>query len=97
VDLRDNGGGTTVPFQALISGILNHPAINTRGRIFGLINSATDSSAGLDAAELYTTKVTNPSGLPQGFPDIVLRPTLHQVLAGADPVLARALASRPPR
>jgi hypothetical protein len=128
VDLRDNGGGTTAPFQKLISGILADPAINTRGRIFGLINYATDSSAGLDAAQLgqqtnaillgeqiedpidrfgnssgvlrlpharfaisYTTAVVNPSGQPQGAPDIVIRPTLRQVLEGIDPVLDRAL------
>jgi hypothetical protein len=52
VDLRDNPGGDTAPFQALISGIAADPAINRTGRILGLINGFTDSSAHLDAYEL---------------------------------------------
>lgn len=52
VDLRNNPGGNTAPFQALISGIAADPAINRTGRIFGLINGFTDSSAHLDAYEL---------------------------------------------
>jgi hypothetical protein len=40
----------------------------------------------------YTTKVANPSGNRLATPDIVLAPTLRQVLAGADPVLGRALS-----
>jgi hypothetical protein len=39
----------------------------------------------------YTTAVVNPSDKPNGRPDIVIRPNLHQVLTGIDPVLARAL------
>jgi hypothetical protein len=52
VDFRGNSGGDTTPFQSLISGIGADPAINARGRIFGLIGSSTASSATLDAAEL---------------------------------------------
>jgi hypothetical protein len=44
VDLRDNPGGDSRPFQALINGIRADPAINRRGRIFGLINGGTASS-----------------------------------------------------
>jgi hypothetical protein len=52
VDLRNNPGGDSQPFQALVNGINTDPAINTRGRIFGLINDLTDSSATLDAGSL---------------------------------------------
>jgi hypothetical protein len=52
VDLRGNGGGDTTPFDALISGIQTDRAINKRGRIFGLIDAGTDSSATYDAFEL---------------------------------------------
>jgi hypothetical protein len=52
IDLRDNPGGDSTPFQALISGIRANPAINRRGRIFGLVNQLTDSSATLDAYDL---------------------------------------------
>jgi hypothetical protein len=34
----------------------------------------------------------NASGTRQGIPDIVISPTLRQVLAGQDPVLAEALS-----
>jgi len=54
VDLRDNSGGDTQPFQSLIDGLLADPAIDRAGRIFGLINGQTDSSAGLDASDLST-------------------------------------------
>ena len=54
VDLRDNGGGDNAPFGALISDILNDPAVNVRGRIFGLVNGFTDSSASEDAYELQS-------------------------------------------
>jgi hypothetical protein len=128
VDFRGNGGGDTTPFQELVSGIRADPAINVPGRIFGLIDSSTDSSAGLDAAVLgqetravlmgqqiedpidefgnddfsftlpysrltihYTTKVVNPTKKPHGAPDIVVAPTLRQVMTGTDPVLRRAL------
>jgi hypothetical protein len=128
VDLRDNGGGDSTPFQALINDIQADPAINQRGRVFGLINGFTDSSASVDAYNLsqqtnallvgqqvadpideygddgnllrlphygieasYTTAVVNPSRTLYGIPDIVVAPTLHDVLTGYDPVLAAAL------
>jgi hypothetical protein len=129
VDLRRNGGGDTTPFQELVSRIRADPAINVRGRIFGLIDSSTDSSAGLDASDLgqetrailmgqqiedpidefgndnlsftlpyshltiqYTTKIVNPAKKHHGAPDIVVAPTLQQVMNGTDPVLQRALS-----
>jgi hypothetical protein len=52
VDLRDNFGGDSGPFQTLIAGIIADPAINQRGRIFGLVNQLTDSSARVDAGDL---------------------------------------------
>lgn len=52
VDLRDNGGGDSAPFLALIAGIRADPAVNRRGRIFGLINGFTDSSASVDSYHL---------------------------------------------
>jgi len=130
VDLRDNGGGNTGPFQSLISGIQADPRLAAPGRVIGLVNQFTDSSATLDAyslgqtgAELigqapadpidewgnertftlpgsglvvqYTSAVVNQSGTPLGLPDIVVKPTLAQTLAGDDPVLAAALSYRP--
>jgi hypothetical protein len=41
---------------------------------------------------VYTTKVLNRSGNRLATPDIVIAPALSQVLAGADPVLSRALS-----
>jgi hypothetical protein len=52
VDLRNNPGGDGQPFQALVNGISEDPAVNRRGRIFGLVNGLTDSSATLDAGSL---------------------------------------------
>jgi hypothetical protein len=52
VDLRENGGGDSEPFLTLINGIRHDPAINRPGRIFGLIDWLTDSSATLDAQVL---------------------------------------------
>jgi hypothetical protein len=52
VDLRNNPGGDSHPFHALITGIRADPAINRRGRIFGLINDFTASSAALDSYSL---------------------------------------------
>ena len=52
VDLRDNLGGDSQPFQALVHGIWADPAINRQGRIFGLINDFTASSAALDSNTL---------------------------------------------
>jgi hypothetical protein len=42
----------------------------------------------------YTTKVVNPAGTRLATPDIVITPTVSQVLAGTDPVLDRALGYR---
>jgi hypothetical protein len=52
VDLRDNPGGDSAPFQALIKGIVSDPKINRVGRLFGLINGFTDSAASVDAFDL---------------------------------------------
>jgi hypothetical protein len=130
VDLRDNLGGDTEPFQSLISGIQASPQLGTRGRIIGLVNQFTDSSATLDAHSLqqagavligqppadpidewgdwqtfqlpwygiviqYTSATVNSGAAPLGIPDIVVKPTLAQILAGDDPVLAAALAYQP--
>jgi hypothetical protein len=54
VDLRDNGGGDSAPFGELIADIVTDPAVNIRGRIFGLVNGFTDSSASEDAYELQS-------------------------------------------
>jgi hypothetical protein len=52
VDLRDNLGGLSQPFQALITSIWTDPAINRPGRIFGLINGFTASAAAVDSYDL---------------------------------------------
>jgi hypothetical protein len=41
---------------------------------------------------VYTTKVANPPGNRLATPDIVITPTISQVLAGTDPVLDRAFS-----
>jgi hypothetical protein len=131
VDLRDNGGGVSRPFQSLISGIRADPRLKTPGRVIGLVDQFTDSSATADAQLLkqaravlmgqppadpldkwgseqtfrlprsglviqYTTAVVDRTGTPWGIPDIVIKPTLAQIMAGDDPVLAAALSYRPP-
>jgi hypothetical protein len=130
IDLRNNPGGDSAPFQMLVTGIQADPAINRRGRIFGLINPLTNSSATVDAYNLrtqtnalligqqvrdpidefgndygelklpgsqlsvqYTTAVINGSKTRYGAPDIVVAPTLHDWIAGIDPVLEKALSS----
>jgi hypothetical protein len=40
----------------------------------------------------YTTSIVNSTGTKLGMPDITVAPTLSQVLAGEDPVLATALS-----
>jgi hypothetical protein len=131
VDLRDNGGGDTQPFTPLVDGLTGDPALSRPDRIFGLINSYTDSSATLDADSLsqipnavligqppadpideygnentlrlphsgivviYTTKIVNESRRKLATPDLTVAPTIAQVLAGADPVLAAALSYGP--
>jgi hypothetical protein len=129
IDLRNNPGGDSEPFQALVRGIQADPAINRRGRVFGLINALTNSSATVDAHDLgtetqallvgqqvrdpideygndygelklpgsrlsvqYTTAVINGSKTEFGVPAIVAAPTLHDWLAGIDPVLSTALS-----
>jgi hypothetical protein len=130
VDLRNNGGGDTEPFTSLIEGLLADPALHGRDRIFGLVNSYTDSSATDDADSLrqvpnavligqppgdpineygneatfslprsgivvvYTTKIVNDAGRALATPDLVVGPTIRQVLAGIDPVLDAALSYR---
>jgi hypothetical protein len=54
VDLRDNPGGDSTPFEALVRGIRADPALNRRGRILGLVNQLSASSATLDADDLAT-------------------------------------------
>jgi len=54
VDLRDNSGGDSQPFEALIADIVHDPAVNVRGRIFGLVNGFTNSSATVDANNLQS-------------------------------------------
>jgi hypothetical protein len=130
VDLRDNGGGSTDPFQSLISAIRDDPPLRAPGRVIGLVNQFTDSAATDDANSLrqagavligqapadpidewgneqtfslpgsglvvvYTSAAINQSGRLWGLPDIVVKPTLAQTLAGDDPVLAAALSYRP--
>jgi hypothetical protein len=130
VDLRDNPGGDSEPFQALISDIRAHPQLRRRGRIIGLVNQFTYSSATLDAHSLqqagavligqppadpvdewgntrtfrlpwhgiviqYTSATVNPDATPLGIPNLMVKPTLPQILADDDPVLAAALAYHP--
>jgi hypothetical protein len=52
VDLRDNGGGDSEPFQSPISGLQADPRLTAPGRIIGLVNQFTDSSATVDSQSL---------------------------------------------
>lgn len=52
VDLRNNPGGYTAPFQALIEGIRADPQLDRPGRVIALVNQLTYSSATLDANAL---------------------------------------------
>jgi hypothetical protein len=127
VDLRDNGGGDSGPFQSLITGLLADRWLRGPGRVIGLVNEFTDSSATVDAESLkqagalligqppadpvdewgniqtfrlprsrllieYTTATINGTGTLWGIPNMVIKPTLAQILAGKDPVLAAALS-----
>jgi hypothetical protein len=127
VDLRDNGGGDSEPFQSLISGLQADPRLTAPGRVIGLVNQFTDSSATVDAQSLkqagavligqppadpidewgneqtlrlphsglviqYTTATINGTGTRWGIPDIVVKPTLAEILVGDDPVLGAALS-----
>jgi hypothetical protein len=44
-----------------------------------------------DITIVYTSGVVNASAVAEGTPGIVIAPTLRQVLAGQEPVLAAAL------
>ncbi len=129
VDLRNNTGGDTTPFQSLLNRITRDPVLNRRGHVLGLINGLTASSATLDAGLLahatrglligqqvsdpideygndngllrlpyndvliqYTTATVNSPRTPAGIPDVPVAPTVQDLLTGADPVLAAALA-----
>jgi hypothetical protein len=130
VDFRGNGGGDTGPFTSLISGLQADPALIRPGRLIGLVDDFTASSATTDAGSFaqevhavlmgegpadpigeygndlafqlpyshltitYTRTIINSVSTPAGIPDIRIAPTLRQVLAGADPVLAAALSYR---
>lgn len=131
VDLRENGGGESGPFQSLTSGMRADPRLRTPGRVIGLVDQFTDSSATVDAQSLkktgavlmgqppadpldewgnertfrlprsglviqYTTAAVDGTGTPWGIPDVAVKPTLAQIMAGDDPVLAAALSYRPP-
>ncbi|MEP7024742.1 MAG: hypothetical protein ABJB47_13285 [Actinomycetota bacterium] len=52
VDLRDNGGGDSAPFQSLISGLQADPRLRVPGRVIGPVGQFTASSATLDAQSL---------------------------------------------
>jgi hypothetical protein len=126
VDLRQNGGGDSDPFQTLIAGIRADPALNRPGMVFGLTDWGTASSATFDTYDLrrdtHAIIIGQPVSDPHdlygndqffslpwfgvqveytsstfpwvklGPPDIIVAPTVAQLLAGTDPVLARALA-----
>jgi len=42
----------------------------------------------------YTTRTVDGTGIRWGIPNVDIRPTLAQILAGDDPVLATALSYR---
>jgi hypothetical protein len=127
VDLRENGGGDSSPFQSLLHGLRAAPRLRTPGRVIGLVDQFTDSSATVDAQSLkragavlmgqppadpldiwgnertfrlprsglviqYTTITVDGARRRWGIPDVVIRPTLAQILAGDDPVLEAALS-----
>ena len=52
VDLRDNPGGDSLPFQSLTAAISANPRLQAPGRVIGLVNQFTNSSATLDAQTL---------------------------------------------
>jgi hypothetical protein len=68
VDLRNNPGGDSEPFMALINGIAADPAIDRPGRVFGLVNGLTDSSASVDAYNLSTNTRAMLIGQPAADP-----------------------------
>lgn len=68
VDLRDNPGGDSTPFEALIHAIRAAPGVNRRGRILGLVNQLSASSATLDAYHLVTQTTAVLVGQPSPDP-----------------------------
>jgi hypothetical protein len=52
IDFRGNGGGNSWQFTYLLLGKIRRSRLNDRGRLFGLVDEATFSSAALNAAEL---------------------------------------------
>ncbi len=130
VDLRANSGGDSGPFQSLVNGMRADPRLAAPGRVIGLVDQFTGSSATVDAQSLkeagavligqppadpidrwgneqtfqlprsglviqYTTAAVDGAGSRWGIPDVVIKPTLAQIMAGDDPVLAAALGYRP--
>lgn len=82
VDLRDNLGGASAPFVSLVDGIAADPAVNSPGRIIGLVNQFTDSAATVDANELRQMTHAVLIGMPpmdplDGFGDIATFPLPH--------------------
>jgi hypothetical protein len=68
VDLRHNGGGDSRPFDALLSALRRDPALQAPGRIYGVIDRGTFSSATLDAVQLRTETRAQLIGEPTGDP-----------------------------
>lgn len=68
VDLRGNGGGNSAPFAALIHALHQRAALDQPGRIFGLIDRHTFSSATLNAVQLRTQTHALLVGEPTGDP-----------------------------
>jgi hypothetical protein len=65
LDLRDNGGGSSLVFLPLLHAIQTRPKVNRRGSLFVLIGGGTQSSAVLNAIQLRKTNailVGTPTG-----------------------------------
>jgi hypothetical protein len=58
VDLRGNFGGDSSPFESLTAGIQSDRRLETPGRIIGLVDQFTDSSATVDAQNLKDAGVS---------------------------------------
>jgi hypothetical protein len=57
-----------------------------------------DATFGLPGSDIgigYTTAIINGSMIPEGVPTVAVQPTLAQLMAGVDPVLAAALSYSP--
>jgi hypothetical protein len=77
------------------------PSSGTKALLVGVPpEDPIDEYGGWESIELpqsniaiqYTTSIVNSTGTKWGMPDITVAPTLSQVLAGEDPVLAKALS-----